>query len=35
VSWVCNSRCGEGLSVLLTKREGTWKVETDFIRWVS
>lgn len=35
VAWMCNERCGEGKVVLLSKREGRWKIENHHLLWVS
>jgi hypothetical protein len=34
-SWMCGQRCGEGKYVLLVRRDGKWKIESQFLRWVS
>jgi hypothetical protein len=34
-AWMCNSRCGEGKFVLMSKRDGKWKVEKKYTTWVS
>jgi hypothetical protein len=35
MSWMCNQRCGEGKLILMTKRDGMWKVEKRHLMWVS
>jgi hypothetical protein len=35
MAWMCNSRCGEGKLVLMSKRDGKWKVEKHYTIWVS
>jgi hypothetical protein len=34
-AWMCGSLCGEGRYVLLRKKNGQWKVETDVMTWIS
>jgi hypothetical protein len=33
--WMCGSLCGEGRYVLLRKKDGRWRVETDVMIWAS
>ena len=35
MAWMCNSRCGEGKLMLMSKRDGKWKVEKHYTTWVS
>lgn len=34
-AWMCNSLCGEGKLVLMSERDGKWKVEKHYTTWVS
>jgi len=34
-AWMCNTLCGEGNYVVLTKQDGSWKVLKKVVTWVS
>lgn len=34
-AWMCNTLCGEGNYVLLSKQQGSWKVLKKVVTWVS
>jgi hypothetical protein len=35
MAWMCKSLCGEGKLMLMSKRDGKWKVEKHYTVWVS